>query len=129
MLAQSELIESEKNVNTLSAKFSYVFGVNPKKPEIILDYKQINLDKSQIEKSSQKNNPRLNDIKYQIKSIQNEIEKIKRKRLPRHILMKVILNLIVNEKFYLHLQLLIFHYINLGLLLQKSEKQDLNYCH
>jgi outer membrane protein TolC len=82
LLAQSELIESEKNVNTLSAKFSYVFGVNPKKPEIILDYKQINLDKSQIEKSSQKNNPRLNDIKYQIKSIQNEIEKIKRKRLP-----------------------------------------------
>ena len=55
LLAQSELIESEKNVNTLSAKFSYVFGVNPKKPEIILDYKQINLDKSQIEKSSQKN--------------------------------------------------------------------------
>ena len=82
LLAQSELIESEKNVNTLSAKFSYVFGVNPKKPEIILDYKQIDLDKSQIEKSSQKNNPRLNDIKYQIKSIQNEIEKIKRKRLP-----------------------------------------------
>ena len=82
LLAQSELIESEKNVNTLSAKFSYIFGVNPNKPDIILDYKQIDLDKSLIEKSSQKNNPRLNDIKYQIKSIQNEIDKLKRKRLP-----------------------------------------------
>lgn len=82
LLAQSELIESEKNVVTLSAKFSYVFGINPNKPDIILDYEQINLDKSLIEKSSQKKNPRLNDIKYQIKSIQNEIEKIKRKRLP-----------------------------------------------
>ena len=82
LLAQSELIESEKNVNTLSAKFSYIFGVNPNKPDIILDYKQIDLDKSLIEKSSHKKNPRLNDIKYQIKSIQNEIEKIKRKRLP-----------------------------------------------
>ena len=82
LLAQSELIESKKNVNTLSAKFSYIFGVNPKKPDIILDFKQINLDKSLIEKSSQKNNPRLNDIKYQIKSIQNEVEKLKRKRLP-----------------------------------------------
>ena len=82
LLAQSELIESEKNVVTLSAKFSYVFGINPNKPDIILDYEQINLDKSLIEKSSQKKNPRLNDIKYQIKSIQNEIEKIKRQRLP-----------------------------------------------
>ena len=82
LLAQSELIESEKNVVTLSAKFSYVFGINPNKPDIILDYEQINLDKSLIEKSSQKKNPRLNDIKYQIKSIQNEIEKIKKKRLP-----------------------------------------------
>ncbi len=82
LLAQSELIESKKNVKTLSAKFSYIFGVKPKKPDIILDYKQINLDKSLIEKSSQKNNPRLNDIKYQIKSIQNEVEKLKRKRLP-----------------------------------------------
>ncbi len=82
LLAQSELIESEKNVNTLSAKYSYIFGVNPNKPDIILDYEQIDLDKSLIEKSSQKNNPRLNDIKYQIKSIQNEIEKLKRKRLP-----------------------------------------------
>jgi len=82
LLAQSELIESEKNVVTLSAKFSYVFGINPNKPDIILDYEQINLDKFLIEKSSQKKNPRLNDIKYQIKSIQNEIEKIKRKRLP-----------------------------------------------
>ncbi len=82
LLAQSELIESEKNVNTLSAKFSYIFGVNPNKPDIILDYKQIDLDKSLIEKSSQKNNPRLNDIKYQMKSIQNEIDKLKRKRLP-----------------------------------------------
>ena len=82
LLAQSELIESEKNVNTLSAKFSYIFGVYPSKPDIILDYKQIDLDKSLIEKSSQKNNPRLNDIKYQIKSIQNEIDKLKRKRLP-----------------------------------------------
>ena len=82
MLAQSELIESEKNVVTLSAKFSYVFGINPNKPDIILDYEQINIDKSSIEKSSEKKNPRLNDIKYQIKSIQNEIEKIKRKRLP-----------------------------------------------
>ena len=82
LLAQSALIESEKNVVTLSAKFSYVFGINPNKPDIILDYEQINLDKFLIEKSSQKKNPRLNDIKYQIKSIQNEIEKIKRKRLP-----------------------------------------------
>jgi outer membrane protein len=82
LLAQSELIESEKNVNTLSAKFNYIFGANPNKPNIILDYKQINLEESLIEKSSQKNNPRLNDIKYQIKSIRNEIEKIKRKRLP-----------------------------------------------
>ena len=82
LLAQSELIESEKNVNTLSAKFNYIFGVNPNNPDIILDYNQIDLDTSLIEKSSQKNNPRLNDIKYQIKSIQNEIEKLKRKRLP-----------------------------------------------
>ncbi|MAJ66940.1 MAG: hypothetical protein CMM89_01730 [Rickettsiales bacterium] len=82
LLAQSELIESEKNVNTLSAKFNYIFGVNPNKPNIILDYKQINLEESLIEKSSQKYNPKLNDIKYQIKSIRNEIEKIKRKRLP-----------------------------------------------
>ena len=82
LLAQSELIESEKNVNTLSAKFNYIFGANPNEPNIILDYKQINLEESLIEKSSQKNNPRLNDIKYQIKSIRNEIEKIKRKRLP-----------------------------------------------
>ena len=82
LLAQSELIESEKNVDTLSAKFNFIFGANPNKPDIVLDYKQINLDKSLIEKSSQKNNPRLNDIKYQIKSIQNEIEKLKRKRLP-----------------------------------------------
>ena len=36
LLAQSELIESEKNVNTLSAKFNYIFGVNPNKPNIIL---------------------------------------------------------------------------------------------
>ena len=82
LLAQSELIESEKNVNTLSAKFSYIFGVNPNKPDIILDYKQINLDRTLIEKSSRKNNPRLNDIKYQIKSVQNEIDKLKKKRLP-----------------------------------------------
>ena len=32
LLAQSELIESEKNVNTLSAKFNYIFGVYPNKP-------------------------------------------------------------------------------------------------
>ena len=51
-------------------------------PDIILDYKKINLDTSLIQKSSLKNNPKINDMKYQIKSIQNELEKIKRKRLP-----------------------------------------------
>ena len=72
-----------------------------------------------IEKSSQKNNPRLNDIKYQIKSIQNEIDKLKRKRLPS---VKFEGEAYINEgyfkfdskgKFYLHLLQLIFHYINL----------------
>ena len=82
LLAQSELLESEKNVYTLSAKFSYIFGEGPGKPDIILDYKKINLDTSLIQKSSLKNNPKINDMKYQIKSIQNELEKIKRKRLP-----------------------------------------------
>ena len=62
---QSELIESEKNVNTLSAKFNYIFGVNPNNPDIILDYNQIDLDTSLIENLAKMS--RLNDIKFQIK--------------------------------------------------------------
>ena len=82
LLSQSELMESEKNFNTLAAKFSYIFGMQPKFPDIILDHGNIEFDIKVLEQSSQKNNPRINDIIYQIKSLENEIQKLKRKRLP-----------------------------------------------
>ena len=82
LLSQSELMESEKNFNTLAAKFSYIFGMQTKFPDIILDHGNIEFDIKVLEQSSQKNNPRINDIIYQIKSLENEIQKLKRKRLP-----------------------------------------------
>ena len=82
LLSQSELMESEKNFNTLAAKFSYIFGMQPKFPDIILDHGNIEFDIKVLEQSSQKNNPRINDIIYQIKSLENEIQKLKRKRFP-----------------------------------------------
>ncbi len=82
LLAQSELLESRKNLSTLSAKFNYKFGMKPKEPDIFLNYDQIKLDISNVEKISPKNNPRIKDLLYQIKSVKNEIQKLKRKRLP-----------------------------------------------
>lgn len=82
LLAQSELIESKKNINTLSAKYKFIFGIAPKKPNIILDFNKISLDPDKLNLSSQKFNPRINDLVFQIKSVENEIQKIKRKRLP-----------------------------------------------
>ena len=81
-LAESELMETSNIINSINAKYLSVFGEKPNKPEIKIP---IDLDDFEIENLkliSKKNNPKIEALVFLIKSIENEISSLKRKRLP-----------------------------------------------
>ncbi len=81
-LAKSDLIESEKNLETLTANFLFNFGINPKDPKIDLSILEIDEDVEKMKDLSLKENPKINDLIFKIKSLENKIKTLKRKKLP-----------------------------------------------
>jgi outer membrane protein len=81
-LAESELIESEKNLQSLISKFSFTFGIKPMEPQIELTLFEFPDGLEKMKHIALKENPKINDVIFQIKSIENEIKKLKRKKLP-----------------------------------------------
>lgn len=81
-LAKSDLIESEKNLETLTANFLFNFGINPKNPKIDLSVLEIDGDVEKMKDLSLKENPKINDLIFKIKSSENKIKTLKRKKLP-----------------------------------------------
>ncbi len=81
-LANSDLIESEKNLETLTANFLFNFGINPKNPKIDLSVLEIDEDIEKMKDLSLKDNPKINDLIFKIKSLENKIKTLKRKKLP-----------------------------------------------
>lgn len=82
-LAKSDLIESEKNLESISANFFFVFGMKPINPSINPEDLSITQDIDEMKLVSQKNNPNINDLLFRIKSQEDSIKTLKRKKLPK----------------------------------------------
>ena len=81
-LAESENLESTNNLNSLEANFFSVFGVSSKKPEVQIPLEKINKNQGDLKKIALKNNPKINEIKFKLKSFEKQIQSLKRKQLP-----------------------------------------------
>ena len=81
-LAESELLETLNMINSINAKYLSIFGRKPDQPEIKIptDYEKFEIQK--LKSTGKKNNPKIEEIVFLIKSIENEIRSLKRKRLP-----------------------------------------------
>ena len=81
-LAESDLIESEKNLESLTANYVFVFGIKPANPKIDLNILELNSTIDEMKKLGLKQNPKINDLVHKIKSSENKIKTLKRKKLP-----------------------------------------------
>ena len=81
-LAESELMETSNIINSINAKYLSVFGEKPNKPEIKIPIDFDDFEIENLKLISKTNNPKIEAIVYLIKSIENEISSLKRKRLP-----------------------------------------------
>ena len=81
-LSESELLETFNIINSLNAKYLSMFGRKPDNPEIIIptDYEKFEIQK--LKSIGKKNNPRIEAITFLVRSLENEINTLKRKRLP-----------------------------------------------
>ena len=81
-LSESELLETFNIIDSINAKYLSIFGSKPDNPEIIIptDYGKFEIQK--LKSIGKKNNPRIEAITFLIRSIENEINSLKRKRLP-----------------------------------------------
>ncbi len=96
-LAKSDLIESEKNLESLEANFYFIFGIKPNSPKIDLTVLELKKGIDEIKKLGVKKNPKVNDLIYQIKSLENRIKSLKRKKLPS---VKLEADAYINEGYF-----------------------------
>ena len=80
-MAKSDLIESEKNLESLSANFLFFFGISPVDPKIDLSILEIKDDIEKMKILSLKENPKINDLIFKIKSLEYKISTLKRKKI------------------------------------------------
>ncbi len=83
---KSDLIESEKNLESLTANYLYLFGVKPISPKIDLAVLEFKKNVEDIKSLGLKKNPKVNDLVYQIKSLEYKIKTLKRKKLPKSLI-------------------------------------------
>ena len=81
-LAESELMETSNIINSINATYLSVFGEKPNKPEIKIPIDFDDFEIENLKLISKTNNPKIEAIVFLIKSIENEISSLKRKRLP-----------------------------------------------
>ncbi len=96
-LAKSDLIESEKNLESLSANFLFFFGISPVDPKIDLSILEIKDDIEKMKILSLKENPKINDLIFKIKSLEYKISTLKRKKLPS---VKLEADAYINEGYF-----------------------------
>ena len=96
-LAKSDLIESEKNLESLTANYFYLFGVKPISPKIDLAVLEFKKNVEDIKSLGLKKNPKVNDLVYQIKSLEYKIKTLKRKKLPS---VKLEADAYINEGYF-----------------------------
>ncbi len=81
-LSESQLLKTKNIINSLTAKYSALFGLIPEHPKIDLLFEQISINKNKAKEYSKKNNPKLLSIFWKIKSLKKQIESLHRKKLP-----------------------------------------------
>ena len=81
-LAESENLESTNNLNSLKANFLSVFGKGPNAPKIEIPLKKSYWEIDELKRKALENNPKINSLKYKIKSYEKQIQSLKRKQLP-----------------------------------------------
>ena len=96
-LAESDLIESEKNIESLTANFNFVFGIKPIDPKIDLNVLELNKTINQMKELGLKQNPKIKDLFHKIKSSENKIKSLKRKKLPS---VKLEADAYINEGYF-----------------------------
>ncbi len=96
-LAKSDLIESDKNLESLTANFNFIFGIKPITPKIDLSVLEFSENFEQMKSLSLKENPKINNLVYQIKSVENKIKTLKRKKLPS---VKLEADAYINEGYF-----------------------------
>ena len=81
----------------MNANFLYIFGTSPKSPKIDLNVLEFAKPIEDMINIGLKRNPKINDLIYQIKSQENKIKSLKRKKLPS---VKLEADAYINEGYF-----------------------------
>ena len=82
LLAESELIKSSSDLLALNSKYELLTGVKPINPELFFDFPDFEKNINEISQYTIMNNPHLESINFEIKSLQNKIKKLYSQKLP-----------------------------------------------
>ncbi len=96
-LAESDVIESEKNLESLTANYIFIFGIEPIDPKIDLNILELDSTIDEMKEMGLKQNPKINDLIHKIKSSENKIKTLKRKKLPS---VKLEADAYINEGYF-----------------------------
>ncbi len=82
-LGKSEILKTKSKIESMTAKYFALFGISPNNPNIDANFNKKNVFDIEESKSIiKKNNPNIQNTYFQVKSSENKIKSLKRKRLP-----------------------------------------------
>ncbi len=82
-LGKSEILKTKSKIESLAAKYFALFGIRPDNPNINVNFnKKESFDLEESKLIIKKNNPDIQNTYFQVKSSENKIKSLKRKRLP-----------------------------------------------
>ena len=104
LLAESELIKSNSDLLALNSKYELLIGIKPINTELFFDFPDFEKNINEISQYTTLNNPHLESLNFEIRSLQNKIKSLYSEKLPSLKLeaeakkIKGIIVLIVQEK-------------------------------
>ncbi|MDC3091103.1 TolC family protein [Rickettsiales bacterium] len=82
LLAESELIKSNSDLLALNSKYEALIGVKPVNPELFFDFPDFKENINEISKQTVLNNPHLESINFEIRTLESKIKSLYSQKLP-----------------------------------------------
>ena len=81
-LAKSDLIKSESDLFAISAKYKMLVGTEPNDPELYFNFPSLSKELKVLIQKSIKQNPKLQGITFNIRSMNSQVKMLYSKKLP-----------------------------------------------
>ena len=82
LLAESELIKSNSDLLALNSKYELLIGIKPINTELFFDFPDFEKNINEISQYTTLNNPHLESLNFEIRSLQNKIKSLYSEKLP-----------------------------------------------